>query len=99
VTRDLIHDGVTVTIGEESAAGTPDAGHWLKMRRELSAAVRRDAEADTVVRGVSSATINLASGTFIDVRVELHMTDNAVSATGRIDIDAEPVFLRRWDAT
>jgi putative CocE/NonD family hydrolase len=97
VTRDLIHDGVTVTIGEESAADIPDAEHCLKMRRELSATVRRDAEADTVVRGVSNATIDLAGGINIEVRVELQMTENAVSVTGRIDIDKEPVFLGRWE--
>ena len=96
ITRDLVHDGVTVTIGELLSARTPAEDHQLHLRRELAATVRRDPVVDTVVDGTTTARIELATGTTVDVRLALHLTEREIAVDGRIDVDGAPTFTHRW---
>jgi putative CocE/NonD family hydrolase len=98
ITRDLISDGLTVTVGQEAAARTPNLEHLLEIRQEMSATVRPGAEAAALVRGTLSATARMGTGETITVRVDLHMTCTTVTASGQVDVDGVTAFSRRWDA-
>lgn len=96
VTRDLINDSISVTLGEEITARTPNRQHLLEMRREISATARGGAEGDAAVRGMTTAKVQLATGETISVRVALRMTEATMIASGQIDIDGSSVFARNW---
>jgi hypothetical protein len=98
ITRDLISDGLTVTVGQHVTALTPDLAHQLDARHETSATVRPGAEAAALVRGTSSAIARTSTGEELTVRVDLHLTGTTVIADGRVDIDGVTAFSRRWQA-
>ncbi|HVV12143.1 CocE/NonD family hydrolase [Amycolatopsis sp.] len=97
VTRDLIDDGIAVTLGGMVAGPTPDGAHRLEMRRELTARVHHGAEADAVVEGTATANLLLANGETVAVRAELRLTDSTVTVTGRVEVDGRCAFARRWE--
>ncbi|HEY1570320.1 MAG TPA: CocE/NonD family hydrolase [Pseudonocardiaceae bacterium] len=97
ITRDLVHDGVTVTIGERLTAHTPAEEHLLRLRREIAATVQPDA--GTLVRGTTTARVELITDTTIDVEITLSLAQREITVDGRVDVDGAPVFARRWAAT
>jgi hypothetical protein len=99
ITRDLVHDAVTVTIGEVLTACTPGDGHLLRLRREIAATVRPDAGVETVVEGTTTARVELTTGVTVDVAIDLELTDHRIAVDGWVDVDGEPVFHHRWTAT
>ncbi|HEX5121333.1 MAG TPA: CocE/NonD family hydrolase [Pseudonocardiaceae bacterium] len=98
ITRDLVHDGVTVTIGELLTVRSPGEGHLLRMRREIAATVRHDPTVETTVLGSTTAQVELTTGTEVDVEIALDLTDQEIAVDGRITVDGEPTFARRWTA-
>jgi putative CocE/NonD family hydrolase len=97
ITRDLVHDGMTVTIGERLTARTPAQEHLLHLSREIAATVQRDGH--TVVEGTTTAQVELVTGTTVDVAVTLDLTEHEIVVDGRVDVAGAPVFTRRWTAT
>lgn len=98
ITRDLINDGVSVELGQELLAWTPDREHHLEIRHEMHARVRRADPGAASVRGESTATARLGSGETVLVRATIHLTRTALIATGQVDVDGATVFAQRWDA-
>lgn len=99
ITRDLVHSGVTVTLGEEVAAFTPQDGHLLQLSSAISATVRDGAPDAARVRGETTATVRLRSGEKIVVQVDLHVAGGAAAATGTVRVDGVEVYSGRWVAT
>ena len=97
ITRDLVGHGITVSIGEQTLARTPQRGHLLEVRTEISASIRGRARPSAQIRGTSTATARMSSGETITVRTGLHITENAATATGRVSIDDAEVFARQWE--
>ena len=97
ITRDLVHDGVTVTIGERLAAHTPGEDHLLHLRREIAATVHRDGY--TAVHGTTTAHVELTTDTTVDVSITLRLTERDIAVDGRIDVDGALMFARDWTAT
>lgn len=99
ITRDLVHSGVTVTVGEDVAAFTPQDGHLLQLRSEIAATVRDGAPDAARVRGKTTATARLHSGEQVVVQVDLHVAGGAAAATGTVRVDGVEVYSGRWTAT
>jgi uncharacterized protein len=99
ITRDLVHSGVTVTVGEEVAAFTPQDGHLLQLSSSIAATVRDGAPGAARVRGESTATARLRSGEKVVVQVDLHVAGGAAAATGSVRVDGVEVYSGRWTAT
>jgi hypothetical protein len=99
ITRDLVHDSMTVTVGELLVTRSPGDGHLLRMRRELAATVRQYPAVETDVLGSTTAQVELTAGTTVDVEIALHLTDHEIAVEGRAYVDGAPVFTHHWAAT
>lgn len=98
VTRDLINEGVEATFGDELAAWVPGRQHFLEVDRGISTTVKRNAPASARMHGMAAAVARMNSGEIIFVRVDLHATQTALTATDRISVDGDPYFSGRWEA-
>ncbi|MEV0729815.1 CocE/NonD family hydrolase [Polymorphospora sp. NPDC050346] len=98
VTRDLIRDGVTVTVGEDVAAYAPQRQHVLEVCSTIAASAQRDHPAAAQVRATSTATARMSTGETVVVEVGVHVTADSAGATGRVTVDGVETFARRWTA-
>jgi putative CocE/NonD family hydrolase len=98
ITRDLINDGIEVALGEGLADHTPGQEHALEVVRSTSAKVRRDSPEGARLHGKATATARMGTGETIVIRLELHMNQTTVVATGQVSIDGTTIFSHRWDA-
>jgi uncharacterized protein len=94
VSRDLLNDAVTVTVGTTATAYTPQQEHLLATENELTATVARSAPAAARMHGVCTATVDGADGTV--VRAGLEMTADGVTAVGSVSLDGVETVTRRW---
>jgi hypothetical protein len=94
ISRDLLDDAVTVTVGTTATAYTPQHEYLLTTENELTATVARSAPAGARMHGVSTATVVGAER--IVVRADLHVTAAGVTAAGTISVDGIETVTRRW---
>jgi hypothetical protein len=98
ITRDLVQDGVTITVGEEVAALTPQDGHLLQLDSSIAATVRDGAPAAARIRAATTATARLCTGEHVVVQVDLHVAGAGGTATGTVSVDDVQVYAGRWVA-
>ncbi|BCJ68845.1 CocE/NonD family hydrolase [Polymorphospora rubra] len=98
VTRDLIRDGVTITLGEDVAAYAPQREHVLEVDTTVAATAQRHHPAAAHLRATSTATARMSTGETVVVEVGVHVTADSAAATGRVTVDGVESFARRWTA-
>lgn len=96
IRRDLVSDGVEVTVGGSMTALTPNREHHLDMRQETTARVASADPGAATVHGVYSGTMTMKSGEIITVIVTVDSTATSIAAQGDIAINGAPIFSRRW---
>jgi uncharacterized protein len=95
ITRDLLHDGIDITVGVAGAVPTV-AGHLVESSIELRAAVRRARPSGAVTTGAHRATVHLSTGETCLVTVEVRCSHESVQASGEVTVDGATVCSRAW---
>lgn len=98
IKRDLVSNGVEVSVGGRMAALTPNRQHRMETQQETIARVAVGSPAAASVEGRYSGTMSMKTGEVITVAVQVHTTETSVQAQGDIEIDGARVFSRRWSA-
>ncbi|GAA5165076.1 CocE/NonD family hydrolase [Amycolatopsis sacchari] len=97
VSRDIVHSGVKVALGQELVARTPDGKHLLELRHDASASVKRAEPGAALTVASSYARAHLCSGEKILARGELRMTATTVTLSGEVAVDGATIFSRTWE--
>jgi putative CocE/NonD family hydrolase len=98
ITEDLVRDGIEVLVGETLQALTPNRAHLIELSTDKSAAVTTGAPEAAVVHATGSTVARMGTGEVIDVRVELRMTADSLTAHGNITVDGMSLFSRSWSS-
>lgn len=96
IRRDLINDGTTVVTGGSATCHDPTREHVVELDSELRATVRRDAPESATVDGRSTTTVHMGTGERVEVRIDLHSTESAISVVGSVFVDDVQVAERAW---
>ena len=99
ITRDPVHDGISVSVSSSSSGTTVDQGHRFQAGNSLLASVRR-AEPDAAVTvGTHRATVSMSSGESVTTTATVRCTQTALWASGEVTVDDVTVFSQVWEAS
>jgi hypothetical protein len=99
ITRDLVHDGVAVSVTTRAQGDNPWHDYTFEAAAELHATVRTASPGAAVTHGEHQATVWLGTGERVTATATVSCTQTTLQATGEVTVDDLVVYTRTWDAT
>lgn len=96
IERDLIHDGVTVVVGDGYSALSPGREHLLECEYHISSSVASSAVPAALVESQAAATAKLATGEVIRVAARAILRHDQMRVEGRVTMNDVLLFWQEW---
>lgn len=97
ITRDLVNDGVKVTVGSTVAGLSINGQHTLERKTDTCAVVRRAAADATHAIGDHRTVAHMSTGETITVTAVARCTQTTLWLRGEVIVDGLMIFSRIWE--